>query len=473
MEQPSSLTAIKEALQKKQTSCVEVVENSLNNISKNSAVNAFAEIYADEAKERAREIDAKLADDRAGRLAGLVIAIKDNLCLNNHPAEAASAILSGSKAVYTATAIQRLLDEDAIIIGRNNCDEFGMGSSNENSKHGPVKNPVDPSRVAGGSSGGSAAAVAYGGCHIAIGSDTGGSGRQPAAFCGVLGLKPTYSRISRYGLIAYASSFDTIGILGKSVDDMALVLSCMAGYDPHDATSSRQKVQNFTRPDNTTKYKIAYVKDALMHDSLSTEVRDRTHEQLEALTNEGHQVEPLDFELLEYLLPTYYILTCAEASSNLARYDGVRYGERAKDANNLEEMYELTRSVGFGEEVKRRILTGTFVLSADYYDSYFSKAQKVRRLLRDETARAVSKYDFLITPTTPTTAFKLGEHAADPLAMYLSDLLTVQASVAGIPALSVPIGNDESGLPIGMQIMADNFQENKLLSFANYLLSLN
>jgi aspartyl-tRNA(Asn)/glutamyl-tRNA(Gln) amidotransferase subunit A len=431
-------------------------------------------VYSEESLLRAQEIDKKIKNGSAGRLAGLVVGLKDVLCHEHHALQAGSKILDGFRSQFNATAVQRLLDEDAIIIGRQNCDEFAMGSSNENSAFGPVLNDIDNSRVPGGSSGGSAVGVMADLCQVSIGSDTGGSVRQPAAFCGVIGLKPTYSRISRYGLVAYGSSFDCIGIFSKSVEDNALVLEVMAGADEYDSTVSQLPVPSYTQEliQSDRKYKIAFMNDVLQSPALQPAIKANIERKLNELKSHGHVVEGIDFPLNEYVLPTYYILATAEASSNLSRFDGVRYGYRSPNTTDLTSLYKKTRAEGFGKEVQRRILLGTFVLSASYYDAYYTKAQKVRRLIRDKLKEVLKKYDFIVTPTTPTTAFKLGAHSKNPVEMYLADLFSVQANVAGIPAISVPCGKDAEGLPIGLQIMADDFQESKLFQFSKILLTL-
>ena len=470
MEKFRSFDEIKKSLENKETDCKAVVNYYLNNIQTKAHLNAFVEVYSQSALEQAEKVDAKIEAGKAGKLAGLVIGIKDVLCYQHHPATASSKILEGFESQFTATAIQKLIDEDAIIIGRLNCDEFGMGSSNENSVYGKVLNAIDEERVPGGSSGGSAVAVQANLCTVSLGTDTGGSVRQPAAFTGVIGIKPTYSRISRFGLIAYASSFDTIGVFSNNVKDNALVLETMAGPDEFDSTSSRKSVPNYSELLHFSKpAKIAYLKETIFSDALQPAIKEHTLNALDKLKNEGHHVEEVNFPLLDYVLPTYYILTTAEASSNLARFDGVKYGYRTPNAHNLESMYKLTRSEGFGNEVKRRIMLGTFVLSASYYDAYFTKAQKVRRLIKDYTEELLTKFDFILLPTTPNTAFKFGEHSNDPVAMYLEDLFTVQASVSGVPSISIPNGKDENGLPIGLQIMANSFKEAELYAFANYL----
>ena len=469
----TSLDLIQKDLKNGSLTCAELVELYLSNIDATKDLNALVEIYADEARLKSREIDKKLAQGNAGKLAGMVMTIKDVICQKDHEISAGSNILKGFESQFNSTVVQKLLDEDAIIIGRNNCDEFGMGSSNENSAFGNVLNAFDKERVPGGSSGGSAVAVQADLCLVSIGTDTGGSVRQPAAFCGVVGLKPTYSRISRHGLIAYASSFDCIGIIAKNEVDAAIVLEVISGHDKFDSTSSKKTVPSYSQiKEPNKKFKIAYIKETFESEGLNSEIKENINSTIEKLKAGGHVVEGVDFSLLDYILPTYYILTTAEASSNLSRFDGVKYGNRSSNGKSLEEMYKKTRSEGFGEEVKRRIMLGTFVLSASYYDAYYTKAQKVRRLIREKTKEILNRYDFIIAPTTPTTAFKFGEHNSDPVAMYLADIFTVQASICGLPAISLPIGHDKSGLPIGTQVITDDFEEEKLLSFSKYLMKL-
>ncbi len=465
-----SFSSIHTSLKQGKISCQEIVQYYLGNIQEYRHLNVFLDVYADHALESAKEIDQKVNQGTVGRLAGMVIGLKDILCMQDRPLQAGSKVLNNFHAQFTGTAVQRLLDEDAIIVGRQNCDEFAMGSSNENSAFGPTKNAADITRVPGGSSGASAVSVQANLCTAALGSDTGGSVRQPAAFCGVVGLKPTYSRISRYGLLAYASSFDTIGIFTNNIEDNALLLEIIAGQDNYDSTVSHEPVAPYTKYLSfERRAKVAYISETLDNDGLNPEVRQSTVKAIEFLSEEGHEVESVHFPLLEYLLPTYYILTMAEASSNLSRYDGVKYGYRFPDAQNLEAMYKKSRSEALGEEVQRRIMLGTFVLSANYYDAYYTKAQKVRRLLRDATLQILEDYDFIILPTTPTTAFRIGE-TSSPLEMYLADLFTVQASIAGVPAISIPNGTDSEGLPIGLQLMGSSFKETDLFAFSNYLL---
>ncbi len=473
MKRYSSLSLIQKDLKDGSVSCSQLVEYYLKNIEDNKHLNAFLEVYTEEAQKNALIVDQKIAAGTAGKLAGMVVALKDVLAHEGHKLQGASKILADFESQYTGTAVQRLLDEDAIVIGRTNCDEFGMGSSNENSAFGNTTNAIDQSRVPGGSSGGSAVAVQADMCLVSLGSDTGGSVRQPASFCGVLGLKPTYARISRHGLIAYASSFDCIGIFSKNVEDIAITLEVIAGPDEFDSTVSREPVPHYSQKLKASNFKVAYLQETLNAPGLSTEVKHKTEEKLQELSSMGHMVEAVEFPMLAYVLPTYYILTTAESSSNLSRYDGVRYGYRTPHASNLEEMYKRSRTEGFGEEVKRRIMLGTFVLSASYYDAYYTKAQKVRRLIREKTKQILEEFDFIIVPTAPTTAFKVGEHKSDPLEMYLADLFTVQASVAGLPAISVPNGTDQDGLPVGLQVIANDFREDKLLAFSKYLMDLN
>lgn len=466
---------IQHDLQHGTISCTDLVQHHLTNIKNKAHLNAFLGVYEEEALLRAAEVDKKIKHGNAGKLAGLVVGLKDVLSHAQHPLQASSKILEGFTAQYNATAVQRLLDEDAIIIGRNNCDEFAMGSSNESSAFGPVLNDADNTRVPGGSSGGSAVAVQADMCRISLGSDTGGSVRQPASFCGIVGLKPTYSRISRYGLAAYASSFDCIGIFGTCVEDVALVLEVIAGKDEFDSTVSQTEVPSYSTSlsKSATTYKIAYLKETLETDGLQPEIKQAAESTIAQLKAAGHTVEGIGFPLLEHFLPTYYILATAEASSNLSRYDGVRYGYRSENGTNLHSMYKKTRSEGFGKEVQKRILLGTFVLSASYYDAYYTQAQKVRRLIRNKTKEIFERYDFILMPAAPTTAFKLGEHNADPIQMYLADLFSVHANVAGVPGISVPRGTDKQGLPIGLQLIADDFEEEKLLRAANMLMNLN
>ena len=464
----SSYKETREALLSGEATCVELVKYYLKNITSQKKLNVFLETFDDEALEKAKVIDQKIKTGDAGKLAGMVIGLKDVICYKDHALQASSKILDGFVSRFSATAVEKALDEDAIIIGRQNCDEFAMGSSNENSAFGPAINPNGKNLVPGGSSGGSAVAVAAKMCLVSLGSDTGGSVRQPAAFCGVVGTKPTYSRISRHGLIAYASSFDTIGILSNNTEDAALVLEVIAGKDDFDATVSQKEVPSYSKVTNTgKKWKIGYSRESIESKGLHPEIKERMINTISLLKDSGHEVSMFDFPLLDYVLPTYYILTTAEASTNLSRFDGVRYGYRTNSADSLEEMYKKSRSEGFGEEVKRRIMLGTFVLSASYYDAYFTKAQKVRKLIKEKTHELFNEYDFIVLPTTPAPPFKIGTYNEESLVdYYLADLFTVQANVAGIPAISIPAGKDSGNLPIGLQIMSDSFNEEKLFEFA-------
>lgn len=446
----------------------DLVNYYLQKIESQANLNAFIEVWPEESRAQAQKVDSKRKAGTAGKLAGMVLGIKDILCYQDHKLSVGSKILEGFESQFTATALQRLLDEDAVFIGRQNCDEFAMGSSSESSVFGPTRNFAGPMRVSGGSSGGSAVAVQADLCFASIGSDTGGSVRQPAAFCGVVGLKPSYSRISRYGLVAYGSSFDCIGPICRSVEDAALLLEIMAGKDEMDNTSSSKPIEKYSAfSAENMKWKIGYMSQAATSEVLQPEIKTAFLTTIEKLKREGHVVESVELPLQDYVLPTYYILTTSEASSNLSRYDGIRFGYRSPNAKTLEEVYKMSRSEGFGKEVKKRILLGTLSLSSDYYDAYFTKAQKVRRLIQESAKQIFSEYDFLIMPTTPATAFKIGDKMQDPLAMYLADIFTVWANLAGVPAINIPFGNDANGMPIGLQAHANFFEEKKLLDFAH------
>ena len=472
MKNFTSLSEIQESIQSGSTSCVSLVEYYLERIDKHKDLNIYVEVFAEEAKSRAQSVDEKLQKGSAGKLAGMVIALKDNICFEGHKVSASSKILDGFQSLYSATVVERLLKEDAIIIGRVNCDEFAMGSANETSTYGPVKNPCNPKTVAGGSSGGSAAAVAADLCQVALGSDTGGSIRQPAAFCGVVGMKPTYARVSRYGLIAYASSFDQIGPLAKSIDDAALVTEIIAGEDPNDSTSSSEPVATFSKtPASTEKKKIAYLKEYIESPGLDPEIKQNFLQLIDDLKAAGHTVEEQTFSYLDVIVPSYYVLTTAEASSNLARFDGAHYGYRSPNAQDIESTYKLSRTEGFGDEVKRRIMLGTFVLSSGYYDAYYTKAQQVRRLIQDRTEELFKDYDFILMPTTPSTAFELGVKNEDPTVVYLEDIYTVHANLAGLPAISLPLWSSSDDMPIGVQLMASSFKEGDLFAFSKLLMN--
>lgn len=468
-EQPfSDIKTLQAALAEGKTTTVAVVQQYLDQISATEALNIYTEVWAEEALTRAAEQDnARTAGQKLGKLAGVVVSIKDVLCYENHQVSAASKMLENFVSPYSATAIQRLLEEDAIIIGRTNCDEFAMGSGNENSHYGPTKNAADPNRVPGGSSGGAAVAVQAATCMLAIGSSTGGSVRQPANFCGIYGFKPTYGRISRHGLIAYGSSFDVIGILGTQPKDIALLLSIMAGADEFDSTAPNRMVPFYHQHKSEGKKRIAYFPALLESEALDVSIKADLQSTIAKLESEGHELLAVDFDWFDYVVPTYYVLTTAEASSNLSRFDGLRYGYRSPDAANLEEAYRKSRSEGFGLEVQRRILLGTFVLSSGYYDAYYERAQKVRRLIRDRLATILNEHDFILMPVSPGLPWKIGEQTNDPVANYLADIYTVLANLAGLPAIAIPTTTDgATGLPLGFQLMAANWNEAELLAFA-------
>ena len=469
----STIKDYHKALQNGQTTCVEAVRCYLDAIKSHQSLNAFLEVYETEALEQAAALDLqRTADSDLSPLHGVIVGLKDVISYKAHHLSAASHILENFTAVYNATAVDKLLAAGAVIIGRQNCDEFAMGSSNENSAFGTVKNAIDESRVPGGSSGGSAVSVQAGLCMISLGSDTGGSVRQPADFCGVVGIKPTYGRISRYGLIAYASSFDQIGIFANSVEDAALVLETISGADDFDSTVSQKPVPSYASAleEAPKTYRIAYFKEALEHPGLDPAIRSQIESFIKKLTGLGHTVQAVDFELLEHVVPAYYVLTTAEASSNLSRFDGVKYGYRAEIAGaDLTELYKASRSEGFGKEVQRRIMLGTFVLSAGYFDAYFTKAQQVRQLLCERTKQIFTDFDAIISPTVPSPAFKIGEKSNDPVEMFLADIYTVFANLVGIPGISIPLFKHPNGMPFGLQIMTSHFDEVSLLRLSKQL----
>jgi aspartyl-tRNA(Asn)/glutamyl-tRNA(Gln) amidotransferase subunit A len=453
------------------SSVLEIVESYLTNINQHAHLNAFLEVFEQSAKDNALRVDEKIKKGTAGRLAGMVIGLKDNLAYKNHKVSAASKILEGFESIYTATAVQRLIDEDAIIIGRLNCDEFAMGSSNENSAFGPVKNHLNTNCVPGGSSGGSAVATGANLCTASLGSDTGGSIRQPASFTGTYGLKPTYGRISRYGLIAYASSFDQIGPITNTLEDAALLLEIMGGDDEYDATVSSQPIEKFSTFEPVKPLKIAVISESLEAKGIDVEVKQHMDALISKLKENGNTVENVSFPYLDYMVPTYYVLSTAEASSNLARFDGVHFGHRSQNAQGVEATYKKSRSEAFGPEVQRRIMAGTFVLSHGYYDAYYTKGQKVRRILQNKTNAIFKEYDIILLPTTPSTAFELNA-VKDPINMYLQDIFTVHANLTGNPAISLPLGKHSNGMPFGVQVMANHFDEKQLFNFSHYLENL-
>jgi len=465
---------IKQAISDRKVKAEEVVCSCFDRISEvESKIKSFLYIAKEKAIEQAKEIDKKIASGRSiGKLAGIPVSIKDNICTEGMPTTCASRILTNFISPYNATVVDKILAEDGILLGKNNCDEFAMGSSTENSFFFPTTNPWDITRVPGGSSGGSASAVASGEVPLSLGTDTGGSIRQPASLCGIVGLKPTYGRVSRFGLVAFASSLDQIGPMGRCVEDIALLLEVIAGKDWRDSTSAPIKVDEYSKelsaidPDSI---KVALIKELLQEEGIEEGVKDVIYNSVKILSDLGFKIEEVSLPHLAYSLPVYYLISSAEASSNLARYDGVRYGERkeVKDGNVF-DMYINTRTIGLGPEVKRRIMLGTFALSAGYYDAYYLKAQKVRTLIKQEFRKAFDKYQILLGAVSPTVAFKLGEKLDNPVQMYLSDICTLPASLAGIPALSLPVGLYNC-LPVGLQIIGDYFCESLLLKVAYIL----
>jgi aspartyl-tRNA(Asn)/glutamyl-tRNA(Gln) amidotransferase subunit A len=462
VETPPSLAALRDGIASGRTKAADLASIYYDRIAQiNPRLNIYLSLTKDRALAQAAHIDALAANgDPLPPLAGIPVAIKDVLVMRGALSTAGSKILEGYHPPYDATVVSRLEAAGAVLLGKLNCDEFAMGSSNENSAYGPVRNPVDPERVPGGSSGGSAAAVASNLAVATLGSDTGGSIRQPASFCGVVGVMPTYGRVSRYGLIAFASSLDRIGPFAANVRDAATLLGIIAGHDPCDATSSRQPVPDFAaESDKSAEHLRVGVPAEYFGEGLNPEVRSAIEPGIAALASAGCQVKAVSLPHTRYAIPTYYLVATAEASANLARFDGVRYGHRSPSSATLSDMYRHSRDEGFGAEVKRRILLGTYALSAGYYDAYYLKAQQVRRLLAEEFLRAFAEVDAIVTPTAPTPAFKLGEKTGDPLAMYLADIYTVTASLAGICGVTVPCGKTSAGLPVGMQVLAAHLNE--------------
>lgn len=468
-EKPHSFVELRAAISSGTTKAADLAAAYYDRIAAlNPRLNVYLSLTRDRALEQAGRIDALAAKgDPLPPLAGLPVGIKDVLVMQGAPATAGSKILQGYQPPYDATAVQRLEAAGAVLLGKLNCDEFAMGSSNENSAYGPVRNPVDPERVPGGSSGGSAAAVAANLAVATLGSDTGGSIRQPASFCGVVGVLPTYGRVSRYGLIAFASSLDRVGPFAGNVRDAATLLGVIAGHDPQDATSSPAPVPDYAaESDKPVEGLRVGVPAEYFGEGLDPEVRAAIENGINSLEAAGCTVRPIALPTTRYAIPTYYLVATAEASANLARFDGVRYGHRSAASETLGAMYRHSRDEGFGAEVKRRILLGTYALSAGYYDAYYLKAQKVRRLLADEFLRAFGEVDAIVTPTAPTAAFKLGEKTGDPLAMYLADIYTVTASLAGICGVTVPCGKTQAGLPVGMQVLARHLNESTAFQVA-------
>lgn len=465
----ASIRELHQQLIRKQRSSAEITQEALDRIQAlEPKLHSFLCVTAEAALAQAYQVDAQIAaGEEISLLAGLPIGIKDNLCTKGVPTTCASQILAGFLPPFESTVTQNLRQAGAVMVGKTNLDEFAMGSSTENSAFQVTANPWDTSRVPGGSSGGSAAAVAANECTVALGSDTGGSIRQPAAFCGVVGLKPTYGLVSRYGLVAYASSLDQVGPLARTVEDTAILLGAIAGHDPKDSTSLKVEVPDYTQhliPDLKGK-RIGVITETFGQ-GIEPTVEKAVRQALQQFQDLGAEVVEVSCPRFRYGLPTYYIIAPSEASANLARYDGVKYGFRAENDENLLEMYRQTRAEGFGEEVKRRIMIGTYALSAGYYDAYYLKAQKVRTLIKQDFEQAFEQVDVLISPTTPTTAFKAGEKTDDPLSMYLSDLMTIPLNLAGLPGLSLPCGFDQQGLPIGLQIASNVLREDLLFQVA-------
>ncbi|MEH2318300.1 Asp-tRNA(Asn)/Glu-tRNA(Gln) amidotransferase subunit GatA [Nostoc sp.] len=468
----ASIRELHQQLVKKERSAVEITQEALERIQAlEPKLHSFLCVTTERALEQAGAVDAKIAaGEEIGLLAGIPVGIKDNLCTKGIPTTCASRILENFVPPYESTATQKLADVGAVMVGKTNLDEFAMGSSTENSAYQVTANPWDLSRVPGGSSGGSAAAVSSQECVVALGSDTGGSIRQPASFCGVVGMKPTYGLVSRYGLVAYASSLDQIGPVANTVEDAAILLSAIAGHDPKDSTSLKVAIPNYAaslKPDFKPRgqLKIGIIKETF-GEGLDSVVEQAVTKAVEQLQSLGAEIQIVSCPRFRYGLPTYYIIAPSEASANLARYDGVKYGYRAPDADNLLSMYTRTRATGFGTEVKRRIMIGTYALSAGYYDAYYLKAQKVRTLIKQDFERAFGVVDILVCPTSPTTAFKAGEKTTDPLSMYLTDLMTIPVNLAGLPSLSLPCGFDDQGLPIGLQLIANVLREDQLFQVA-------
>jgi aspartyl-tRNA(Asn)/glutamyl-tRNA(Gln) amidotransferase subunit A len=465
----ASIRELHQQLTSKERSAVEIAQESLDRIQAvEPKLRSFLAVTADRALEQAKRVDAQIAaGEEIGWLAGIPTGIKDNMCTQGIATTCGSKILHNFVPPYESTVTQRLAAAGAVMVGKTNMDEFAMGSSTENSAYQVTANPWDLERVPGGSSGGSAAAVAGGECTVSLGSDTGGSIRQPAALCGVVGMKPTYGLVSRYGLVAYASSLDQIGPFGRSVEDTAILLGAIAGYDPQDATSLKVEVPDYAsllKPELPKKFRVGIIKETF-GEGLDSGVSDAVMKAVDQFKALGAEIVEISCPQFRYGLPTYYIIAPSEASANLARYDGVKYGFRAEKADSLMSMYTQTRAQGFGAEVKRRIMIGTYTLSAGYYDAYYLKAQKVRSLIKQDFEQAFGQVDVLLSPTTPTVAFKAGEKTSDPLSMYLSDLMTIPVNLAGLPGLSLPCGFAD-GLPIGLQIIGNVLREDLVLQAA-------
>ncbi|MFN8367096.1 MAG: Asp-tRNA(Asn)/Glu-tRNA(Gln) amidotransferase subunit GatA [Candidatus Kapaibacterium sp.] len=468
----TSYSLFRQNVQQNQTTCELAVEYYLQSIEQRSDLNAFLTVNTDDARQSAKEADVRFKDDTPRPLEGMVVAIKDNISTKGLTTTCGSKMLQNFKPVYNATVIERIRNAGGIIIGKTNCDEFAMGSSNENSAYGNVLHPINNEYVPGGSSGGSAVAVAGGLAHTSLGSDTGGSIRQPAAFCGIIGFKPTYGRISRYGLVAFASSLDQIGPFANSIEDTALLLDTMSGHDPLDSTTANlPPTQSFYalhhHDDNVT---VGVLPDEML-EGCNEDVISAYHNCIQKLKTSGYSITTVEIPGKSAWIPTYYILATAEASANLSRFDGIRYGFRGPENEGM-DVFTSTRSLGFGPEVKRRIMLGTYVLSSGYYDAYYKKGQQARRLVHNGYKEIFAACDVLFLPTTPSTAFKFGEKSKDPVSMYLSDLYTVSANLAGVPAISIPVGNGANSMPLGMQLQAAEFEDEKLLRIAKHTMDL-
>ena len=469
---PNTLSEIQSKIRNGEATCESLVRGALSRISEKKELNAFITVMPETALEQASKIDEKIKKGEAGPLAGAVMGIKDVICLKETPSTCGSKMLSNFTPPYNATVIERLIGADAVFVGKTNMDEFAMGSTNETSYFKPALNPNDTGYVPGGSSGGSAVAVASGMVPIALGSDTGGSIRQPASFCGVVGMKPTYGRVSRFGLVAYASSLDQIGPITNSVEDAAAVLQVIAGKDPRDSTSVEVDVPDFSAAVRNTqaarKLRVG-IPAELCGEGTDFEILNRLQQLIAALRSEGIKVEETSLPTSDFSVAAYYIIATAEASSNLSRYDGVRYGHRADNDQSPLSLHVNSRSEGFGDEVKRRIMLGTYVLSSGYYDAYYRKAQKVRRLIKEDFDRVFRDFDCLLAPVAPTTAFKLGEKINNPLQMYLSDVNTLSVNLAGIPGLAIPYGRSSSDMPIGFQILGAHFNESAIFQLGHFI----
>lgn len=463
-----SLTELSQALKQGECSSVELTQHFLSKMQSHTNLNAFISYDEEHALSLAKQADTQLKKGSASALMGIPMALKDLYCTTTMPTTCGSKMLANFRSPYAATIASKLTEHGAVLLGKTNMDEFAMGSANENSYFGPVKNPWDLQRVPGGSSGGSAAAVAAGLVPFAIGSDTGGSIRQPAAFCGISGIKPTYGLVSRYGMVAYASSLDQAGPMARSAEDLALVLQAMAGFDPKDSTSVQTAIPNYR--DALQQPLLALrigLPSCFFQPQVDSAIQKAIHDAVDVFKSLGAEIVDMDLKLQPLWVPTYYVIACAEASSNLSRYDGIRFGHRSEQQSSLTELITCSRSEGFGAEVKRRILTGTHVLSAGYFDAYYLQAQKIRRLIQEELLSSLTSVDVILGPTTPTCAFKIGEHIADPIQNYLADVFTVAANLAGLPALSLPAGFNQ-GLPLGLQLMGKHFSEGRMLNIAHH-----